>query len=137
MPKTLIIGSLPRSPRTRPAGPIATPWAETVPFSSDRWELRGEGVRVHTVGIGTTGVEVPMAEPSGDRGELDVERHDVDTAALKEIAALTGGRFFAVRNAEQLTAVYRDIADTMPVVTATVDADGNRTAVTTDLDDTP
>jgi hypothetical protein len=35
------------------------------------------------------------------------------------------------------TAVFRDVADTMPVVTATVDADGNRTAVTLDLDDTP
>lgn len=35
------------------------------------------------------------------------------------------------------TAVYRNIADTMPVITATVDADGNRSAVTLDLDDTP
>lgn len=35
------------------------------------------------------------------------------------------------------TAVYRDIADSMPVVTATVDEDGNRSAVTLDLDDTP
>jgi Ca-activated chloride channel family protein len=70
---------------------------------------RGEGVRVHTVGIGTSGVEVPLERPSGGRGELDFERQDVDTAALKEIADLTGGRFFAARHSEQLTAVYRDI----------------------------
>jgi Ca-activated chloride channel family protein len=70
---------------------------------------RGEGVRVHTVGIGTSGVEVPLERPSGGRGELDFERQDVDTAALEEIAALTGGRFFAARHSEQLTAVYRDI----------------------------
>lgn len=31
------------------------------------------------------------------------------------------------------TAVYRDLADTKARITATVDADGNRTAVTTDL----
>jgi hypothetical protein len=35
------------------------------------------------------------------------------------------------------TAVFRDPADTLPVITATVDADGNRSAVTLDLDDTP
>lgn len=35
------------------------------------------------------------------------------------------------------TAVYRDIADTMNVISATVDANGNRSAVTLDLDDTP
>jgi hypothetical protein len=31
------------------------------------------------------------------------------------------------------TAVYRDVADTKDVITATVDADGNRTAITRDL----
>lgn len=31
------------------------------------------------------------------------------------------------------TAVFRDIGDTKPVVTATVDSNGNRTAITTDL----
>ena len=70
---------------------------------------RGAGVRVHTVGIGTTGVEVPLERPSGGLGELEFERHDVDAAALEKIAALTGGRFFAARSSEQLTAVYRDI----------------------------
>lgn len=35
------------------------------------------------------------------------------------------------------TVHYRNIADTMNVITATVDSDGNRSAVTLDLDDTP
>jgi Ca-activated chloride channel family protein len=71
---------------------------------------RAEGVRVHTVGIGTTGGEVPMAvaEAEARRG-LHFERHDVDTAALERIAAATGGRFFPARRSDQLDAVYRDI----------------------------
>jgi Ca-activated chloride channel family protein len=70
---------------------------------------RGEGVRVHTVGIGATGIEAPRVGPAADRNQLDLDRHDVDTAALEQVAALTGGRFFAARRSEQLTAVYRDI----------------------------
>jgi hypothetical protein len=35
------------------------------------------------------------------------------------------------------TATFRDIADSMDVIVATVDADGNRSALTRDLDDTP
>jgi hypothetical protein len=31
------------------------------------------------------------------------------------------------------TVVFRDISDTKPRITATVDSDGNRTAITTDL----
>jgi Ca-activated chloride channel family protein len=70
---------------------------------------RGEGVRVHTVGIGTAGVEVPVAESSAEGRELDFERHDVDSAALERIAAVTGGRAFSARSSDQLPAVYRDI----------------------------
>lgn len=35
------------------------------------------------------------------------------------------------------SAAYRNTSDNMNVVAATVDADGNRSAVTLDLDDTP
>lgn len=54
--------------------------------------------------------------------------------ALRGFMAVLLGKASGLATA---TAVYRDIADTMPVVTATVDADGNRSAVTLDLDDTP
>jgi len=71
---------------------------------------RGEGVRVHTVAIGTTGGDVPMAaaERGAQRG-LHFERHDVDAEALTRIATTTGGRFFPARRSDQLDAVYRDI----------------------------
>jgi hypothetical protein len=49
-------------------------------------------------------------------------------------AAALGGKASGLATT---TAVYRDSNDTLDVITATVDADGNRTAVTLDLDDTP
>jgi Ca-activated chloride channel family protein len=71
---------------------------------------RGEGVRVHTVGIGTAGREVPVIRSGPETpNEMEFERHDVDFETLKRIAAETGGRFFPARSSEQLTSIYRDI----------------------------
>ena len=71
---------------------------------------RAEGVRVHTIAIGTAGEVVPMAVPEqGVRRELHFERHDVDAAALERIAEATRGRFFPAERSDQLEAVYRDI----------------------------
>jgi len=71
---------------------------------------RGEGVRVHTVAIGTAGEAVPMAiDEPGARRELRFERHDVDVDALERIAEATQGRFFLAMRSDQLEAVYRDI----------------------------
>jgi Ca-activated chloride channel family protein len=71
-----------------------------------------EGLRVHTVAIGSQGEEVPMASAAGSgvggRG-LRFERHDVDFATLERIAAATGGRFFPARSASDLDAVYAEI----------------------------
>ena len=70
----------------------------------------GEGVRVHTVGIGSAGGEVSMEREEGDpsRGRR-FERHDVDAKTLERIATVTGGRFFAARRSADLEAVYAEI----------------------------
>ena len=69
-----------------------------------------QGLRVHTVGIGTAGEEVPMAAPEARaRRGLRFERHDVDAESLARIAAATGGRFFPVRRSGDLDAVYSEI----------------------------
>jgi Ca-activated chloride channel family protein len=67
------------------------------------------GVRVHTVGIGTSG-EVAMQTPesAGGRG-LRFERHDLDEPTLVAIAGAAGGRFFAARGSAALRAVYDEI----------------------------
>lgn len=55
------------------------------------------GVRVHTIVAGT-------GKPGPD-GEV----RPLDTTAVQQVAALTGGRFFRARDAKSLTAVYRAI----------------------------
>jgi|GEM_PF-158532 len=71
---------------------------------------RSEGIRVHTVGIGSSGAEVAMAQAEGSsRRGTRFERVDVDADALRRIAARTGGRFYAARTSEDLEAVYREI----------------------------
>ncbi len=67
-------------------------------------------VRVHTVAIGSAGAPVTMAPGPG---ELSLrprrERHDVDDAGLRALAAATGGRFFVARHSADLAAVYAEI----------------------------
>jgi Ca-activated chloride channel family protein len=67
-------------------------------------------VRVHAVAIGSAGAEVPMAPGPG---ELQLrprhERHDVDPAGLRAVAAATGGRFFLAQRSSDLAAVYAEI----------------------------
>jgi Ca-activated chloride channel family protein len=70
----------------------------------------GEGIRVHTVAIGSAGIEVPMAGKEGAAGRgLVFERHDVDARALERIATTTGGRFFAAQRSGDLERVYAEI----------------------------
>jgi Ca-activated chloride channel family protein len=67
---------------------------------------RAAGVRVHTVAIGSTGEQVPVA---GRGGALHLERHDVDAAALARVADATGGRAFRAYRSADLEAVYHEI----------------------------
>ncbi len=69
-----------------------------------------QGIRIHTVGIGSVGAEVAMAPADGlPHGGTQFERVDVDTDALRLIAEATGGRYFAARTSKDLDAVYREI----------------------------
>jgi Ca-activated chloride channel family protein len=69
-----------------------------------------DGVRVHTVAIGSAGEEVAMQRAAGAAGRaLRFERHDVDAASLARVAAATGGRFFAARRSSDLVPVYAEI----------------------------
>ena len=69
---------------------------------------RMQGVRIHAVGIGTSGKEVPFAQKTP--GEpLRFEKVDLDRETLVAIAAHTGGRFFHARRPEDLSQVTRAI----------------------------
>lgn len=69
----------------------------------------GEGVRVHAVGIGSSGGEVAIETRGPAGGGLRFERHDADPALLQRIARTTGGRFFEARRSADLDAVYAEI----------------------------
>jgi len=68
------------------------------------------GVRIYTIGVGTRGeVPIELKDPqSGNiiRGKINSE---YDEQLLKQIAELTGGRFFAAASPGSLQSVFNDI----------------------------
>jgi len=78
--------------------------------------LRGEGTRVHCIGIGSAR-QVPIPEPteSGARGLLQDEQGAplltrFDEGTLRNIAASTGGRYFRSQRGDELLSAMREIA---------------------------
>jgi Ca-activated chloride channel family protein len=67
------------------------------------------GVKIYTIGVGTRGkAPFPFRHPT--LGYRYVYRQvDMDEAALKEIAATTGGSYFRAENTEQLEMIYAAI----------------------------
>ena len=66
---------------------------------------RTQGVKVYTIGAGTSGI-APVRD---DRGRLRSTRVQIDEATLREIAERTGGRYFRADNADALVDVYAEI----------------------------
>ncbi len=93
--------------------------AGSVPLDVATSLAASTGIRVHTVGIGTSGGEVRLAvETSAEEfASANIptprvqrfERHDVDREALERIAAATDGRFFEATRSSDLDAVYAEI----------------------------
>ncbi len=70
---------------------------------------RDLGVKVHTIGVGTTGV-VPF--PQRDRfGSVSyvAQRVRLDEATLREVAETTGGRYWNAQDRATLARVYQEI----------------------------
>jgi Ca-activated chloride channel family protein len=67
------------------------------------------GVRVYTIGVGTSGIaRTPEYDPLlGTRYVMVPVR--IDEPTLRAIAQTTGGRYFRARDAQGLSAVYRQI----------------------------
>ncbi|MGD0383846.1 MAG: VWA domain-containing protein [Thermoguttaceae bacterium] len=67
------------------------------------------GIKIYTIGIGTTGfVPVPQEDPFG-RQVLVQERVQIDERALKTIADTTGGKYYNAQDTEKLRKIYADI----------------------------
>jgi Ca-activated chloride channel family protein len=67
------------------------------------------GVRVYTIGAGSQGTaRVPVQDALGRTRYVDM-RVDIDEATLREVAELTGGRYFRATDTESLAAIYTEI----------------------------
>ncbi|MEI2433341.1 VWA domain-containing protein [Lysobacter yananisis] len=71
---------------------------------------RDEGVRVHTIAFGGDGVLTLFGVRLPTSGGAEV-----DEAALRRIADLTGGRFFRARDTAELAGIYAEIDRLEPV----------------------
>lgn len=67
------------------------------------------GIRVYTVGAGTDGmVRMPVTDPFGGKRYIR-QPSEIDEPTLKEMAAMTGGRYFRARDYDALRAIYEEI----------------------------
>lgn len=67
------------------------------------------GVRVYTIGAGSQGTaRVPVQDPFGGTRYANM-RVDIDEPTLREVAEMTGGRYFRATDAESLAAIYQEI----------------------------
>lgn len=67
------------------------------------------GIKVYTIGIGTKG-PVPFPQPGIFGSRLVYVNLDMDESALKEIAKVTGGRYFFATDTRKLEAIYNEIS---------------------------
>ena len=70
---------------------------------------RSMGVKVYTIGAGTTGLAPVRVEDRFGRSVLRSVRVEVDEAVLRRVAEVAGGRFFRVEDAAGLERVYAEI----------------------------
>ena len=70
---------------------------------------RSMGVRVYTIGAGTTGLAPVRMEDRFGRSILRSMRVEVDEAVLQQIAEVADGRYFRAEDAEGLERVYAEI----------------------------
>jgi Ca-activated chloride channel family protein len=70
---------------------------------------RALGVRVYTIGVGTSGIApFPVEDPVFGR-RYDMVPVRIDEATLRAIASRTGGRYFRAKDSQALAAIYRQI----------------------------
>lgn len=66
------------------------------------------GVRVYTIGVGSYGqVRIPVQTPMGKQYQMMDSSFEEEP--LKEIAKMTGGKYFRATNNEKLRSIYRKI----------------------------
>ncbi|RMG87868.1 MAG: VWA domain-containing protein [Bacteroidetes bacterium] len=68
------------------------------------------GVKVYTIGVGSTGDALtPISRRSDGRYIFGLARVEIDEALLKQIAEMTGGKYFRATSAQALEKIYAEI----------------------------
>lgn len=65
-------------------------------------------IKVYTIGVGTKGM-APVPQYWGGRRFYQQQPVDIDEDTLKQIAALTGGKYYRADNARNFAAIYDEI----------------------------
>ncbi|MEN0003755.1 MAG: VWA domain-containing protein [Bacteroidota bacterium] len=67
-------------------------------------------IKAYTIGVGSTGeARTPVSRQSDGRYRFGLARVEIDEALLREIAQMTGGKYFRATSAEGLEAIYQEI----------------------------
>lgn len=66
-------------------------------------------IRVYTIGVGTIGKARSPVRKVGNQYQYDWIEVKIDEDVLKEIANLSGGRYFRATNSEKLADIYQEI----------------------------
>ncbi|MEA2291321.1 MAG: Ca-activated chloride channel [Solirubrobacteraceae bacterium] len=69
-------------------------------------QARAAGVKVYTIALGTPEGEVEVRDPFGFTQRIRVPP---DTATLKEVARISGGRFFSAADSGRLESIYANL----------------------------
>ncbi len=68
------------------------------------------GIKVYTIGIGTTGEALtPVSRRSDGEYMYGVARVEIDEELLRKVADLTGGKYYRATTAEDLAQIYSEI----------------------------
>jgi len=71
---------------------------------------KANDVKVYCIGTGTQGVApFPVVDPFTGRTQLRRMRVEIDEATLKEIATMTGGRYFRATDEKSMASIYGEI----------------------------
>lgn len=71
---------------------------------------KAEGIKVYTIGVGTRGMApMPVMDPFTGRVVLSPQPVNIDEAALKKVADVSGGEYFRATDTESLKRIYARI----------------------------
>ena len=71
---------------------------------------KNEKIKIYTIGVGTNGkAKTPVAIDHFGRYIYDYQKVEIDEKSLKEIAKLTGGKYYRATNNEKLKKIYNEI----------------------------